>query len=192
MKISDYILGINRSDIAAYYELRAKNEERKAHVTITLIMFAIFYVVPFMLTRTTFELLGATDESTCLLDIIIIQSLMIVMLAIGLTTNAYRCGKLFRTLRKNDNLGDMLKYISELEEDSPQIRVAYILHFQQYLYSYITDDKTLVIVYSNDGNRAYYKTHDYEMLCNSDCQNITLLLDINGIHLIDQSMEEKI
>lgn len=186
MKITGYRLHITREDVAAYYELKIKSEERKTFVTVALIMFGIFIAGPLVLCRMLFDILEDPGQIGWLLDIGIILCIAIVVLALCITNNAYRCGRLFKLLQKQNDFAGMVKYVHMLDENDTLMSVAYILHFHQYIQAYLMDEGPgLVIVYEDNGCPSYYKTYDYDKLCD-DSENMTLLVDRNGLHLVSQ------
>lgn len=184
MKIVNYVLNMTRETVAVYYEFKVKSEERKAFVTLILITFGIFIIGPLFFAGMIMDIIGQ-NEFGPFLYITITQSLIIVILALCLTDNAYRAGKLFRLLKKNKNFADMLRYLIDLDCNDTLIRTTYILYFNEYLYSYIAEDKQLVIVYKANGKECSHSIYDYEMMCSEGCEEAVLHLDIDGIRLVD-------
>lgn len=183
MKIKNYTLGMTRESVLSYYELVIKKEERKAFLAVILIAFGSFIFLPIWVTRIFLEFMDGMSKYTYMFDIIIIQNLIILILALFSITNIYRCGKLFKSLHKNQNLNEALQYLKDTEEENPQFYIAYILTFCNYQYSYIMDDDKLVIVYHDNGIETYYTTYVYERLCNKDSENATLLVTEKGIQI---------
>lgn len=185
MKITDYALHISREDVAAFYELRVKSEERKASVMVTLIMFASFFVLPLILVRLMCTLFQSPEVETWMVEIVLAEALVIVVLALCNMSNAFRAGRMFRLLRKNKDTGSMLRYIDRIGEGHPWFRIAYIMHFSQYRYAYINEDNMLVIVYEEDGWQQYYEVYDYRILGSRDCENAILVVDGDGVYIVD-------
>lgn len=186
MKITNFVSNISRTDVVAHYELEVKHEERKAFAIEGIVIFVIFALLPFMVVRAISDFLYVTNEFKWTFDILIMQSLIIIILIICLTTNTYRCGKLWRTLQKADNLHDIVTYINRFEEVSTSMRVAYILQYNQYSYAYLTNNKELIIIYNdNEEKQKYFRTYDYDILYDNASDNVTLMLDADGIHLIN-------
>lgn len=184
MKIIGYELNITRESVASYYELKIRHEERQAFVMIGLVTFAIFFALPILLTRIILDL-GNPGKYGLMMDALIIESLVIAALALLLTSNAYRAGKLFKRLRKNKNLEKMLQYVHDTDQDNAPIHTAWILHFKQYMDAYITEDEKLVILYQDDGRQEIYETYDYVRLCKNDAQNTCLCVNADKIRIID-------
>ena len=88
MQIKDYTLNITRESVASYYELKIKSEERSAFITIILITFGIFAAGPFLLTRMFLDLVDL-ERYGSFMDIVIMESLVIVILALCLLNNTF-------------------------------------------------------------------------------------------------------
>lgn len=194
MKITNCILNLNRADVAAIYELKEKRAERNTFAIMILVFLGIFTIGPFILTQIIVEWANI-KEATGIMDILIVQSIVIAILVICMTTKTYSCGKLFRLLKLNESFDDMVCYLNKLDVISSQVQIAYIMNFHKYLYAYVADNNynALIIVYEdkNTGHKCYHRTYDYERMCGLDCENAVLMLDIDGVHLIEEHEYEK-
>lgn len=186
MKITDYVLNITREDVATYYELKLKKEERKINITLILIITAIFVTGPFLVTRILIDIGNSATDFGWFMDILIIQNLIIILLTFHFVSDLYATRQLCKLLSKYKNLSDMVQYVNALGKDNAWIHIAFILHFKQYLYSYVTDNGLLVIAYRQDENECYYTTCEYKRLCDENCQNAVLNLNNTGIYLTDR------
>lgn len=184
MQIKDYILNITKESVASYYELKVKSEERGAFITIILVTFGIFTVGPFLLTRMLLDLVDL-EQYGSFMDIVIMESLVIVILALCLLNNAYRAGKLYKRLKKHESLDEMIQYVHNLNKDDAMIYIAWILHFKQYDHSYMTKDGELVISYWDGMEQRFYSTYDMKRLCDPDCENAILYIDTEGACLVN-------
>lgn len=184
MQIKNYTLNITRESVASYYELKIKSEERSAFVTIILITFGIFAAGPFLLTRMLLDLVDL-EQYGSFMDIVIIESLVIVILALCLLNNAYRAGKLYKRLKKHETLDEMIQYVHDANKDDAMTYIAWILHFKQYDHSYMTKDGELVISYWDGMEQRFYSTYDVKRLCDPDCENAILYIDTAGVRLVD-------
>ena len=183
MKICNYKLNVDRVDMANWYELKIKAEERRSFVGMALIFYAPVGMA-MLITRCACDFIGITQEDTWILEIAIIEFLVIVVMAVLITTSLYGSGKLYRRLRKNGNMSDMLRTLKAIGEDSAFMHIAYILYFNQYISAEVLDGRELVVVYTEDGVQKYYRTHDFYMECPQDCTEPILLVDPDGVHIV--------
>lgn len=187
MRISNYKLNVDRVDIAQWYELKMKSEERRSVSLMILILLAPF-ALSLLITNGIVDFIGAKPEDTWLLEIATIESLIILVLSILTTTNYYASGKLYRRLRKNGNIADMLRTLRDTGEDSAFMHISYILYFNQYIKAEVVDNRELVIVYMEDGVQKYYRTYDFKVECSADASDATLLIDPCGVHIVGGSI----
>ena len=195
MKITDYSLNLSRADVAAWYELKAKHEERSAILTIILILLGIFVAGPLIMMEMAADIFEFSDKTAKIISIFVILILIIFILALCIMLNSFRAGRLFRFLRKHEKFEDMISYIEALgennaiDENNAMMHVAYLMTFHQYQHAYLTGEqgyKALVIAYNKDGHENYYSTYNYTVLCDNNCENATLIVDSEGIRLIDK------
>lgn len=191
MRISNYELNMNREDIAAYCELRSKHEERSSIIIMLLIAFGVPNIGSFVLTRVFLEYLLPYSEELWIVDVVIIQFAIIVILSLLMTCNCYRCGKLFRTLRKNKDMASIVRYAMEMHPEDAVLQVAYILYCNLYIRAYISSDDSLVIEYREDGQVKYYSTFSYTQLYKTEHEYTILRVNPDGIRLVSKDSQSE-
>lgn len=191
MQISNYELNMNREDIAAYCELRSKHEERSSIIIMLLIAFGVPIIGSFVLTRVFLEYLTPYTKELWIVDVVIIQFIIIVILSLLMTCNCYRCGKLFKMLRKNKDMVNILRYAREMHSDEAVVQVAYILYFNLFIRAYISSSDSLVIEYREDGQVKYYSTHLYTKLYKTGDKYAILRVTPDGIRLINKDSQSE-
>lgn len=195
MKIEQYHLQMTREDVASYYTLKTDHEKRSAYVTLSLILMGVYVMAPILFVKTFFGggrlseqldlILGNVKHCNILLNLILCLCLIIGILSICLTQNAYRAGKLFHLLQTQQDLPSMLQYVHRMTEDEAWVYITCIILFKTYLYSYIDEEGKLVVVYEDNKKRCYYETFDYERIRDQYQDQPMLLLNTDGIRVIE-------